>query len=86
MINPSNPLIMNVTVGGCEMSFQFETIYCKEVIKYSVTAFEKANKICLFSMEKVKEKWKIINAPQIESKFLGMEDLFNDFLECCEPQ
>ena len=86
MINPSNSLIMNVTVGGCEMSFHFETIYCTEEIKYCVTAFENENKICLFFMEKVKEKWKIINAPQIERKLLGMEDLFNEFLECSEPQ
>lgn len=81
MINPANCLVMHISEGDCNMSFQFDTIYSSQIVKYCVTAFENANKSCLFFMEKVNGKWKIINAPQIQSKFLSMESMFNNFLE-----
>lgn len=78
MIYSSNRTVLQI--DNAILSFHFDTIYLREVVKYCVTVFENNNKACMFFMEKKNEKWQIINAPQIAGRFFRMENLLNDFI------
>lgn len=78
MIDHEN--ILQVQQGGDTWSFRFDTIYLRGVVKFCVTAFENNHKASIFFMERKGERWKIINAPQVTGKFLGMDALLNDFI------
>jgi hypothetical protein len=80
MIDPRNCSALQVAEEGCVLSFHFDPIYFRKLVKYCVTAVENNNTVCLFFMEQVNERWKIINAPQISNRFMRMEALLSDFL------
>lgn len=80
MINPTIHPVLQIEQAGSMWSFHFDIIHFRENIKYCVTAFEDNIKTCLFFMEKINQKWKIINAPQIDNRFLLMETALNAFL------
>lgn len=78
MIQSANRTVLKI--DNSMLSFHFDTVYLREIVKYYVTVFEKNNKTCVFFMEKKNERWQIVNAPQIAGRFFRMENLLNDFI------
>lgn len=74
------------TKNSPTLLFEFDPIYLKERLKYSIGVFENGIRISSFNMEMVSLEWRIVKAPLVEARLLALEPFFNEKIKAflCE--